>query len=142
MCFVVKSKEMKVRTHDVPCWKIGMLGNDNTFMSLYFEYSYGLHVIQPKEVLRIMYVEESNGLVGGLIGKGYHSYKRKEDAELEFEKGMISYFKKGKLDVSSHAMTLYTSFKSTCIKKFMIPAHTGFYENNTEYVSEIIERVE
>lgn len=120
MCFEVKPKSRaKIAKTDIECWKV--LDEDNA--PPYFpSFSYVKGFINP--TVKIV-VDRYRGI--GDIEEGYHSLKNENVIDnLKKWSRLRNYFK---ADPSR-------------LKKFIIPAGTRYYENDTEYVSETIMLVE
>jgi hypothetical protein len=101
---------------DIDCWKVlnkncsPLYGGTNMFKATHSVITpYKKGKVNPKIVLNVQ--------SGFMINEGYHSYKTK-----------------------SMAISAYDNHGDTMcrIKKFIIPKGTKYFENSSEYVSELI----
>jgi hypothetical protein len=114
MCFhTEKPARVKKAKTDIECWKVLTEENRPFYFTEYPPYEKG--VVNPK--IKLLRRER-------IIEKGYHSFKTRNVSGC---RPLASN------QVDEHPETF---------KKFIIPAGTKYYENNTEYVSETIMLVE
>ncbi len=114
MCFeTTKSARAKIAKTDIVCWKVLRLDNTPIYECRNPPYIKGK--INPNvKIKKVIDFGEYS------INEGYHSFKEKK--------------------VPRGYMIAREQFRNypQCLKKFIIPAGTRYFENETEYVSETI----
>lgn len=112
MCFeTTKSARAKIAKTDIECWKRGRNDLSGVFKTSVFGHAYKVGKRNPiVKIRKERNIEE--GETSWVIGAGYHSYKSDNDS---------------------------LAWMGYLFKKFIIPAGTRYYENETEYVSETIK---
>ena len=123
MCFEVKKwSKAKTAKENIICWKFLEANFQPFYREDYPPYKIGEKqkqekLIKNKRILKFHVIEF-------VIYKGYHSYKHEEQVILNEGWWIYSYPE-----------------EKTHICQFKIPKGTIYYENDTEYVSETIIRV-
>ena len=122
MCFkTTKQARAKIAKADIICWKF-LEANFQPFYRMQLP-PYLKKKVQPS--IKIKKRVSFYGIYIYIIDEGYHSYKLEQRAEIH-----ESYFCKR-----------VVKGKDYHICKFIIPKGTRYFENETEYVSETIIRV-
>ena len=128
MCFYLKSPKQRAKTAktNIECWKVIRTDNSPSYQWVHNRKDQYLFNT-PCDKVKIVPNED------GEINKGYHSYKNPNSKVsgdmLPIDK--VLYCSSGALEESDIK-----------IAKFIIPAGTRYYENDTEHVSETIMLVE
>jgi|GEM_PF-4615394 len=125
MCFeTTKSARLKIAKTDIECWKVINRDLTNAF-SRHLKDRFGANPVRyesGKVMPKIVIKKEGSPFWYGdgdrVINKGYHSF---------IKKPILKIIKEWKVDN-----------KNIIARKFIIPAGTRYYENETEYVSETI----
>ena len=116
MCFeTTESARAKIAKKDITCWKVIQENFSN-----HFQWAIGLRIeYKPNLLMPSVKIKKEKEWGEFVINKGYHSFCLKRDLNDFVNENPFH-------------------FCSTIKRKFIIPAGTRYYENDTQYVSETI----